>query len=201
MAPKKIRHSHLLAVAPNASSGILLSTSPSIEPNKANAYTHRTRAGSFLVKNKYLKEYLETIGYNTSEVWSNIITHGGSIQHLPFLDNDVKSVFKTSFELDQSWVIKHASDRQKYVCQGQSVNLFFPAGAEKKYVKDAHILAWESGLKGLYYLRTEAKVRAENVSKEVDAFVVNKISTVGELKGAKSVLPFIHVTVCCDNPA
>jgi ribonucleoside-diphosphate reductase alpha chain len=89
------------------------------------------------------------------------------VQHLPFLEDSIKDVFKTSFELDQSWVIKHASDRQKYVCQGQSVNLFFPAGAEKKYVKDAHILAWESGLKGLYYLRTEAKVRAENVSEKV----------------------------------
>ena len=177
MAPKKIRHSHLLAVAPNASSGILLSTSPSIEPNKANAYTHRTRAGSFLVKNKYLKEYLETIGYNTSEVWSNIITHGGSVQHLPFLDNDVKSVFKTSFELDQNWIIKHASDRQKYICQGQSVNLFFPAGADKSAVKDAHINAWEAGLKGLYYLRTEAKVRAENVSQKVEE---NKLKEIKE---------------------
>lgn len=167
MAPLMVRHSHLLAIAPNASSGILLSTSPSIEPNKANAYTHRTRAGSFLVKNKYLEKYLDKIQHNTNEVWSNIITNGGSVQHLPFLEDNVKAVFKTSFELDQNWVIKHAADRQKYVCQGQSVNLFFPAGAEKKYVKDAHILAWESGLKGLYYLRTEAKVRAENVSKEV----------------------------------
>lgn len=167
MSPSIRRHSHLLAIAPNASSGILLSTSPSIEPNKANAYTHRTRAGSFLVKNKYLEQHLESINHNTNEVWSNIITNGGSIQHLPFLDDNVKSVFKTSFELDQSWVIKHAADRQKFVCQGQSVNLFFPAGADKSYVKNAHILAWESGLKGLYYLRTEAKVRAENVSKKV----------------------------------
>jgi len=177
MSPKKIRHSHLLAVAPNASSGILLSTSPSIEPNKANAYTHRTRAGSFLVKNKYLEQHLETIGHNTNKVWSNIITQSGSVQHLSFLDDDTKAVFKTSFELDQNWIIKHAADRQKHICQGQSVNLFFPAGADKSAVKQAHINAWEAGLKGLYYLRTEAKVRAENVSQKVKE---NKLKEIKE---------------------
>ena len=177
MSPLMIRHSHLLAIAPNASSGILLSTSPSIEPNKANAYTHRTRAGSFLVKNKYLEQYLENINHNTSEVWSNIITHGGSVQHLPFLDDNAKAVFKTSFELDQNWIVKHAGDRQKYICQGQSVNLFFPAGVDRSVVKDAHINAWEAGLKGLYYLRTEAKVRAENVSQKVEE---NKLKEVKE---------------------
>jgi ribonucleoside-diphosphate reductase alpha chain len=177
MSPLMIRHSHLLAIAPNASSGILLSTSPSIEPNKANAYTHRTRAGSFLVKNKYLEQYLEGINHNTSEVWSNIITNSGSVQHLPFLDDNAKAVFKTSFELDQNWIVKHAGDRQKYICQGQSVNLFFPAGADRSVVKDAHIYAWEAGLKGLYYLRTEAKVRAENVSQKVEE---NKLKEVKE---------------------
>jgi ribonucleoside-diphosphate reductase alpha chain len=177
MSPLMIRHSHLLAIAPNASSGILLSTSPSIEPNKANAYTHRTRAGSFLVKNKYLEQYLEGINHNTSEVWSNIITNSGSVQHLPFLDDNAKAVFKTSFELDQNWIVKHAGDRQKYICQGQSVNLFFPAGVDRSVVKDAHIYAWEAGLKGLYYLRTEAKVRAENVSQKVEE---NKLKEVKE---------------------
>lgn len=177
MLPKKIRHSHLLAIAPNASSGILLSTSPSIEPNKANAYTHRTRAGSFLVKNKYLEQYLDSIQQNTSEVWANIITNHGSVQHLPFISDEVKAVFRTSFELDQNWIVKHAADRQKFICQGQSVNLFFPAGADRSYVKDAHIAAWESGLKGLYYLRTEAKVRAENVSEKVKE---NKLKEIKE---------------------
>ncbi len=167
MAPMMLRHSHLLAIAPNASSGILLSTSPSIEPSKANAYTHRTRAGSFLVKNKYLEQTLEGLGKNTDDVWSSIITNGGSVQHLDFLDNDSKSVFKTSFELDQMWVVRHAALRQPFVCQGQSVNLFFPAGSDRKYVKDVHMYAWDARLKGLYYLRTEAKVRAENISVEV----------------------------------
>jgi len=162
------RHAHLLAIAPNASSGVILSTSPSIEPSKANAYTHRTRAGSFLVKNEYLEEVLERHGENTDTVWSSIITSKGSVQHLPFLTEQEKDVFKTAQELDQNWVVQHASDRQRYICQGQSVNLFFPAGADKSYVNKVHIKAYKEGLKGLYYLRTEAKSRAENVSEKVE---------------------------------
>ena len=162
------RHAHLLAIAPNASSGVILSTSPSIEPSKANAYTHRTRAGSFLVKNTYLEEVLERHGENTDTVWSSIITSKGSVQHLPFLTEQEKDVFKTAQELDQNWVVQHSSDRQSYICQGQSVNLFFPAGADKSYVNKVHIKAYKEGLKGLYYLRTEAKSRAENVSEKVE---------------------------------
>lgn len=162
------RNAHLLAIAPNASSGVILSTSPSIEPMKANAYTHRTRAGSFLVKNKYLEEVLESKGENNESTWSSIITAKGSVQHLPFLTEGEKAVFKTAQELDQNWVVQHAADRQPFICQGQSVNLFFPAGAQKSYVNKVHLKAWESGLKGLYYLRTEAKSRAENVSEKVE---------------------------------
>ena len=162
------RNAHLLAIAPNASSGVILSTSASIEPAKANAYTHRTRAGSFLVKNRYLEEVLEEKGQNNESVWSSIITNKGSAQHLPFLTEGEKAVFKTAQELDQTWVVQHAADRQKYICQGQSVNLFFPSGAQKSYVNKVHIKAWKEGLKGLYYLRTEAKSRAENVSEKVE---------------------------------
>ena len=108
------------------------------------------------------------IKHNTSEVWANIITSGGSVQHLPFLEDSIKDVFKTSFELDQNWVIKHAADRQKYVCQGQSVNLFFPSGSDKSYVNNVHIQAWRGKLKGLYYLRTSASSNAENVGKQVE---------------------------------
>jgi len=162
------RNAHLLAIAPNASSGVILSTSPSIEPSKANAYTHRTRAGSFLVKNKYLEKVLEDKGENNESIWTSIITNKGSVQHLPFLTEGEKAVFKTAQELDQTWVVQHAADRQKYICQGQSVNLFFPAGAQKSYVNKVHIKAWKEGLKGLYYLRTEAKSRAENVSEKVE---------------------------------
>lgn len=163
-----LRHSHLMAIAPNASSGIILSTSPSIEPLKANAYTHRTRAGSFLVKNKYLEEVLERYGINNESIWTSIITKKGSVQHLPELTEGEKAIFKTADELDQNWVVQHAADRQKYICQGQSVNLFFPAGAEKSYVNRVHLKAWKEGLKGLYYLRTEAKQRAETVSDKVE---------------------------------
>ena len=162
------RNAHLLAIAPNASSGVILSTSPSIEPMKANAYTHRTRAGSFLVKNKYLEQLLTEREMNNDSTWSSIITAKGSVQHLPFLTEGEKAVFKTAQELDQNWVVQHAADRQPFICQGQSVNLFFPAGAQKSYVNKVHLKAWESGLKGLYYLRTEAKSRAENVSEKVE---------------------------------
>jgi ribonucleoside-diphosphate reductase alpha chain len=162
------RHAHLLAIAPNASSGVILGTSPSIEPNKANAYTHRTRAGSFLVKNVYLKEVLDRHGINNESTWTSIITNRGSVQHLPELTEGEKAIFKTAQELNQEWVVQHAGDRQKYICQGQSVNLFFPSGVDRKYVNRVHLKAWKEGLKGLYYLRTEAKARAENVSEKVE---------------------------------
>ena len=162
------RNSHLLAIAPNASSGVILATSPSIEPLKANAYTHRTRAGSFLVKNVYLQEVLTRHGINNESTWTSIITNRGSVQHLPNLTEGEKAIFKTAQELDQNWVVQHAADRQQYICQGQSVNLFFPSGVEKSYVNKVHLKAWKEGLKGLYYLRTESKARAENVSEKVE---------------------------------
>jgi ribonucleoside-diphosphate reductase alpha chain len=162
------RNSHLLAIAPNASSGVILATSPSIEPLKANAYTHRTRAGSFLVKNKYLGRLLDEKGENNESTWTSIITKKGSVQHLPFLNEGEKAIYRTADELDQTWIITHASERQEYICQGQSVNLFFPTGCEKSYVNKVHLKAWSDGLKGLYYLRTESKQRAENVSEKVE---------------------------------
>ena len=166
----------MIAIAPNASSGVILSTSPSIEPLKACAYTHRTRAGSFLVKNKYLDRLLTEKGQNNESNWTSIITNKGSVQHLPFLTEGEKSIFKTAQELDQNWVVQHAADRQKYICQGQSVNVFFPAGAPKSYVNKVHLKAWKEGLKGLYYLRTEAKSRAENVSEKVERVALQEDS-------------------------
>ena len=161
------RNAHLLAIAPNANSSIIVSTSPSIEPMKANAYTHRTRAGSHLVKNVYLEQELKKAKKNTQDVWSDIITNGGSVQHLDFLSDKVKDVFKTAIELDQNSLVEQAADRQEFLCQGQSLNLFFPAGADKKQLHDAHFAAWKLGTKGLYYLRTETSQRAENVSQKV----------------------------------
>ena len=161
------RNAHLLAIAPNANSSMIVGCSPSIEPHKANAYTHRTRAGSHLIKNRYLKAELDKVHMNTPEVWTSIITNGGSVQHLEFLDDEVKEVFKTAIELDQKVIVQLGGDRQKYLCQGQSLNLFFPAGASKRYVHDVHFEAWKTECKGLYYLRTETSNRAENVSEKV----------------------------------
>ena len=161
------RNAHLLAIAPNANSSIICGTSPSIEPLKANAYTHRTRAGSHLVKNKYLEEVLEEKGKNTDKVWTDIITNGGSVQHLSFLTDDEKAIFKTAIEIDQNRIIDQAGTRQRFLCQGQSVNLFFPAGAERKYLHEVHFNAWKREVKGLYYLRTETTQRAENVAEKV----------------------------------
>jgi len=161
------RNAHLLAIAPNANSSIICGTSPSIEPLKANAYTHRTRAGSHLVKNKYLEEVLEEKGKNTDKVWTDIITNGGSVQHLSFLTDDEKNVFKTAIEIDQMRIVDQAGTRQRFLCQGQSVNLFFSAGAERQYLHKVHFNAWQRGVKGLYYLRTETTQKAENVAEKV----------------------------------
>ena len=162
------RNAHLLAIAPNANSSLIGGTSPSIEPWKANAFTSRTRAGSHLSKNKYLEEELEKIGKNTEQVWSSIITNGGSVQHLDFLDDHLKDVFKTAIELNQDWVVYLAGSRQQYLCQGQSLNVFFPAGASKAYLHTVHYNAWKYGCKGMYYLRTETSNRAENVAQKVE---------------------------------
>lgn len=162
------RNAHMLAIAPNANSSMILNTSPSIEPWKANAFTSRTRVGSHLNKNVYLEAVLESYGKNTQDIWSSIITNGGSVQHLEFLTDHEKNVFKTAIELDQNWIVKLAGDRQRWLCQGQSLNLFFPAGADKKYLHQVHFKAWEEGCKGLYYLRTETSNRAENVSAKVE---------------------------------
>jgi ribonucleoside-diphosphate reductase alpha chain len=161
------RNSHLLAIAPNANSSIICGTSPSIEPSKANAYTHRTRAGSHLVKDKYLEEELVKVDKNDATTWSSIITNGGSVQHLNFLSPEVKSVFKTAIEINQNAIVSQGADRQKFLCQGQSLNVFFPAGASKADLHKVHYNAWKLGCKGLYYLRTETSNKAENVSTKV----------------------------------
>lgn len=164
------RNAHLMAIAPNANSSIISDTSPSIEPWKSNAYTHRTRAGSFLVKNpeleKVLDKYYDEKG--KEEAWNSVILNQGSVQHLDVLSDWEKQVFKTAFELDQRWVVEHSGARQEFICQGQSVNLFFPAGSDKNYVLMTHIKAWKMGLKALYYLRTNAGVDPEKVSAKVE---------------------------------
>jgi ribonucleoside-diphosphate reductase alpha chain len=162
-----VRNVHLLAVAPNASSSIICgNTSPSIEPYRANAFTQKTKSGSSLQKNEYLEHILQELGEDDDEVWKSIITNGGSVQHLDFLDEYTKDVFKTAVEIDQRWVIDFAADRQEYICQSQSLNVFFPANVSKQELHAIHMMAWKKKVKTLYYLRSEAYKRAENVSDE-----------------------------------
>jgi len=168
-----MRNAHLLAVAPNASSSIICgTTSPSIEPYRANAYVQKTMSGSFLVKNKYLEKLLEKKGINNDAIWSSIVSQRGSVLHLKELSDYEKDVFKTGIEINQQWIIEHAADRQKYICQGQSVNLFVPADVNIKELHDTHMLAWKKKLKTLYYCRSEAIKRAELVSKKVERTII-----------------------------
>ena len=163
------RFSHMTAIAPNASSSVICgNTSPSIEPLRANAFSQKTLSGSFLLKNKYLEQLLEKKGMNTKDVWSSIITSGGSVQHLDFLNAHEKNVYKTAIEIDQAWLVDLAAERQKYICQAQSLNLFFPPDADVRRLNSVHKRAWTKGLKTLYYLRSEAIKRAENVSIKVE---------------------------------
>jgi ribonucleoside-diphosphate reductase alpha chain len=174
MAGSTRRNSHLLAIAPNASSSIICGgTSPSIEPTRANVFTHKTLTGSFKVKNKYLEKLLAKKKINTEQTWKDIAAAEGSVADLEALTEEEKEVFKTAPELNQMWVIEHAYQRQKYVCQAQSVNLFFnppPATAEQEihdeyleYVNSVH-WAGANKLKSMYYLRSTAARNTENVN-------------------------------------
>ena len=168
-----MRNAHLLAIAPNASSSIICgTTSPSIEPYRANAYVQKTMSGSFLVKNKYLEKLLEKKGINTDAMWQSIVAQRGSVLHLDELSDYEKDTFKTAIEINQQWIIEHAADRQQYVCQGQSVNVFVPADVNIKELHDMHMLAWKRKIKTLYYCRSEAIKRAELVSKKVERTII-----------------------------
>lgn len=163
-----VRNAHLLAIAPNASSSIICgNTSPSIEPFRANAFNQKTKSGSNLHKNKFLEEVLEQYKDNTPEIWKSIVTNKGSVQHLNFLSDWEKNVFKTAVEINQAWIIDHAAHRQEYICQSQSLNLFFPPDVNKADLHNVHMLAWARNLKTLYYLRSEAISRADIVSDQV----------------------------------
>jgi ribonucleoside-diphosphate reductase alpha chain len=162
-----VRNAHLLAIAPNASSSIICgNTSPSIEPYRANAFVQKTKTGSSLLKNEYLEHALDELDMNHDEVWQSIVTNNGSVQHLDFLDDYTKDVFKTGVEIDQRWVIDLAADRQQYICQSQSLNVFFPADISKQELHAIHMMAWKKKVKTLYYLRSEAMKRADKVSDE-----------------------------------
>ena len=173
------RFSHLMAIAPNASSSIIMrNTSPSIEPYRANAYRQDTLSGSFLNKNRWLDIIIKGLTQTEdeyNEVWSSIIANDGSVQHLDILDENQKAVFKTSMEIDQRWVIDLAADRQMYIDQAQSLNLFFRPDVNIKYLHAIHFMAWKKGLKTLYYCRSEKIGKADKVSKRIERQVIKEI--------------------------
>lgn len=175
------RFSHVMAIAPNASSSIIMgNTSPSIEPFRANAYRQDTLSGSYLNKNKHLVDLIKSkieageTKQTEDEIWSSIISNDGSVQHLRFLTEEEKNVFKTSMEIDQRWLIDHASKRQEFIDQAQSLNLFFRPDVNKKYLHLVHFLAWKSGLKTLYYCRSEKVGKADKVSRRIEREIIKE---------------------------
>lgn len=175
------RFSHLMAIAPNASSSILMgNTSPSIEPYRANAYRQDTLSGSHLNKNRYLDKIIQEKAKNEKEgwaddVWRSIIANDGSVQHLDWMDEWDKDVFKTSMEIDQRWVVQHAADRQVYIDQAQSLNVFFRPDSNIKYIHAVHFQAWKEKLKTMYYCRSDKIAKADKVSKKIEREVIKEI--------------------------
>ena len=176
-----LRCSHVMAVAPNASSSIIMgNTSPSIEPWRANAYRQDTLSGSFLNKNKFLDKIIKEkckkdSKLNYDRIWSSIIANDGSVQHLRCLSPEEKEVFKTAMEIDQRWVIEHAADRQQYIDQSQSLNVFFRPDVDIKYLHAVHFMAWKKGLKTMYYCRSEKIGKADKVSRKIERQIINEL--------------------------
>ena len=175
------RFSHLMAIAPNASSSIIMgNTSPSVEPYRANAYRQDTLSGAHLNKNKFLDKIIKgkcdadpKLDYQ--EIWSSIIANDGSVQHLDILDEWSKDVFKTGMEIDQRWIVDHAANRQQFIDQAQSINLFFRPDVNIKYLHAVHYQAWKQGLKTLYYCRSEKIGKADKVSKKIERDIIQEI--------------------------
>tara|TARA_E500000331_G_scaffold298089_1_gene297723 strand:- start:167 stop:2098 length:1932 start_codon:yes stop_codon:yes gene_type:complete len=173
----KERFSNKTAIAPTASISIICGgASPGVEPVAANSYTHKTLSGSYNVKNRYLKNILEKYGKNNDEVWSSITTNQGSVNHLDFLSQNEKDVFKTAFELDQRWIVELGADRTPYISQAQSINIFLPADVHKKDLHQIHFQAWKKGLKSLYYCRSKSIQRAENINNNLSTNASKKES-------------------------
>jgi ribonucleoside-diphosphate reductase alpha chain len=165
----KERFSSKLAIAPTASISIIANnSSPGIEPFAANSFTQKTLTGSFNVRNKNLVKLLESKGKNTEDIWSSITISEGSVQHLDFLDEHEKLVFKTAQEIDQRWMIDLSAERQDYICQAQSLNVFLPGNVSKRELHEVHFRAWQKGLKSLYYCRSTSIQRADKVSSKIE---------------------------------
>ena len=175
------RFSHTTAIAPNASSSIIMgNTSPSIEPYRANCYRQETLSGSHLKKNKYLDAILKAESVNHKEgwyedTWSSIMTNDGSIQHLEWISDKIKEVFKTAMEIDQRWVVQHAIDRQEYIDQAQSLNVFFRPDSNIKYIHAVHFQAWKGRLKTMYYCRSDKISKADKVSRRIEREIIKEI--------------------------
>ena len=164
------RFSHKLSIAPTASISIIAgNSSPGIEPIAANVFLQKTLSGSFSVRNRHLLKLLASKGMDTDDVWSSITLTQGSVQHLDFLSDDEKAVYKTAFELDQRWIVEHAADRAPFICQSQSVNVFLPADVHKRDLHQIHFMAWKKGVKSMYYCRSLSIARADNVSEKAVA--------------------------------
>ena len=162
------RFSNKIAIAPTASISIICGgASPGIEPIAANVYNHKTLSGSFIVRNPYLKKLLAKHGRDDEDTWTTVTVNKGSVQHLDFLTEQEKAIFKTAFELDQRWVVEHAADRTPFICQSQSVNLFLPANVHKRDLHQIHMTAWKKGVKSLYYCRSLSIQRADAISEKV----------------------------------
>ena len=173
-----LRHSHVIAIAPNASSSVICGgTSPSIEPLRANAFSQKTLSGTFLMKNKYLEKTLLKYDRNNKEVWKSIVTNGGSVQHLSFLSEADKEVFKTAIEMNQRWLVDLAADRQKYICQSQSLNLFLPPDVDTKTLHGIHLRAWKNKVKTLYYMRSQALKKVDNLSSKIERTIRQDFDT------------------------
>jgi ribonucleoside-diphosphate reductase alpha chain len=173
------RFSHKMAVAPTASISIICGgTSAGIEPIPANIYTHKTLSGSFTVRNTQLERLLDEKGANTTEVWSSILEHEGSVQHLDVLSDSEKEIFRTAFEVDQRWIIEHAADRASFICQSQSINVFLPGNVSKWDLHMLHWSAWEKGVKSLYYCRSKSVQRTAfaNGTKDEDKEAVQMVA-------------------------
>jgi ribonucleoside-diphosphate reductase alpha chain len=174
-----IRNALRIAIAPNANSSIFVDASPSIETRSSNAYVHRTRAGTHLVKNVNLENYMISNGFEEARrerIWNSILEYDGSVQHLTQdFDEWTREVYKTAFEIDQAWVIQHAADRQEYIDQAQSVNLFMPPKSQRDYLLRVFFSAWKKGLKTLYYQRTATPSKAHKVSKKMERVPLSSI--------------------------
>lgn len=183
------RFSNKMAIAPTASISIITNnSSPGVEPYAANVFVQKTLTGSFSVRNKNLLKLLQEKGMDNEDIWSSIATNEGSVQHLDFLNDDEKLVFKTAQEIDQRWVIEHAADRTPFVCQAQSINVFLPGNVHKRELHRIHFDAWKKGVKSLYYCRSTSIQRSDKVSHNIDHTIQLEMSLLRKKEAAENAI-------------